>query len=91
VSRLRPPRWEEKVEYLLNRDQEVQKRFDHIDERIAGFDTKLSSEVETAVQELRAFMEERLQRAADAYINLRLTGVLILIVGVVLNVTGSLL
>jgi hypothetical protein len=81
---------EEKIEYLLRRDQDVQARFDEVADRVTAAEKALRDEIANLARDQTAELERTIRAVQDAYIDVRLVGVLILIAGIILSVSGSL-
>ena len=82
---------EEKVEYLIRREQVAQDVADRLSERIEAVASSLSDRVAALPAETRAHVSTELQAAVEADRPLRLIGALLLVVGLACQSVASLL
>lgn len=82
---------EEKVEYLLRRDQDVQGRFDETGARLAALPGEWKADIAEASSELRAEHAAALEALRDRHLTVRLVGVALLVTGIALAMWGNLL
>jgi hypothetical protein len=72
---------EEKVEFLLKRDQEAQGDFNVLRGRIEDVESESSKRLDESQREIRTSFEGKLTAALQEYRSLRIVGVIALVVG----------
>jgi hypothetical protein len=80
---------EQKVEFLLRRDEEAQHHVNELRERIKVLEGDVESGLETARAEMKDHVARALQTAHEAYLPLRIVGVIALAVGLGLVTAGN--
>jgi hypothetical protein len=81
---------EEKVDYLLRRDQDVQDSLERLEGSLAALPGRWKTDVEQASQALRDEHARALAELRDRHMQARLLGVVLLAVGIVLATAGNL-
>jgi hypothetical protein len=81
---------EEKVEYLLRRDQETQAQFDQVERTVSGLPVQWRADIQQASEALRGEQAQALAELRDRHMRARVAGVLLLAVGVCLATAGNL-
>ena len=81
---------DEKVDYLLRREQHAQEQFDAIDRRISAQPAQWRSELEAMRAEIETTIDSRLTESERRYIRARQIGLLFLIVGLSLTTAANL-
>jgi hypothetical protein len=72
---------EEKVEFLLTRDQEAQRDINALRARIEDFEEESSRQLAESGRVIEASFEQKLRTALEEYRPLRIFGVIALVVG----------
>lgn len=72
---------EQKVEFLLTRDQEAQRDINALRARIEDFESESSRRLAESQREIEAGFEQKLRAALEEYRPLRIFGVIALLVG----------
>jgi hypothetical protein len=79
----------QKVDFLLRRDEEAQRHVNELRERIRVLEGKIASGLETARAEMEDHVTHALRTAHEAYLPLRIVGVVALVVGLGLVTAGN--
>ena len=74
---------EEKVEYLLRRDQDAQRQANELAERVGGLERETSRRLDEARQRMEAHVASELATAHEEYRPLRIVGTVALAIGLV--------
>jgi hypothetical protein len=80
---------EEKLEYLLRRDQDAQRRVNELDRRVGELAKKMPRELAELRQSMQAHVAQELIVAAEAYRPLRIAGTVALAIGLVCVTTAN--
>jgi hypothetical protein len=78
----------DKVDYLLRRDEEIQRGFDGLRGRIDGVKHQMEAGFERT-PEMETFVSGELTKAHAAYLPLRIAGVVFLLIGLMLVTAGN--
>ena len=81
---------DERIAFLLRRDQAVQAELERLDQTLAELPKRWTRDIENASGLLRTEYAESLRRLRDAHLRARLAGVGLLVFGIVLATWGNL-
>lgn len=82
---------EDKLRYLLGRDQHVRKQLQEHAEQLAVLPAQWQIDIARAAGELHDEQDQALKRLAEAHLGPRLLGIVLLLAGIVLATWGNLL
>ena len=70
------------LEFLREFVERAEERFGNIEDRLAGLADEWKADITTARGEIESSIEQRVEEVRDAHIRLRLTGIVLLLIGV---------
>jgi hypothetical protein len=80
---------EEKVEFLVQRDQEAQRDVNELRDRLRGLERDTEAKLKGARGEMEDHVARALRAAHEAYLALRIVGVVALVIGLALVTAGN--
>jgi hypothetical protein len=81
---------EEKVEYLLRRDEDVQDRLEEVHHSLESMPARWRADISEASETLRSEHTRALEQMRDRHLKARLLGVALLLIGIGLATAGNL-
>lgn len=82
---------EKLIDFLIRRDRANQERFHALEKRIGELPSQWRSDIEAQSGRLRTRLEDTVRDLEERHIRARLFGLLLLVIGIVLNTWGNLL
>lgn len=80
---------EQKVDFLLRRDQEAQAHVNELRERLRALEGDTEAKLSSTRSEMKQHVANALRAAHEAYLPLRIVGVVALVLGLCLVTTGN--
>jgi hypothetical protein len=82
---------EEKIDYLLRRDEAMQARVDSVELRMSGLPSEWRTEIEEASETLHSEQMQALDELRERHLEQRWLGIVLLLIGVVLATVANLM
>jgi hypothetical protein len=82
---------EEKVDFLLRREQGLQDRLTTIAGEVDQLPEKWGAEIEGAASDLRTEFDREIREVKERHIQARIFGLVLVVIGVLLNTWGNLM